>query len=130
MPIRVTAGLIRKDGRMLIARRAPGDRLAGKWELPGGKIEPGEMAEDCLARELHEEFEIVVRVGRPLGSNVHAYDDKTVELLFFDVEYVSGELTLHAHDSAAWVAVGELSAYEFAPADIPFVRKLQASGKL
>lgn len=122
--IRVTAGVIRRGNEILIARRGPGDALAGKWELPGGKIERGETAEACLARELEEEFDIDVKVGRKLGSNLHHYPGKSVELLFFEVKYLGGTLQLHAHDKAEWVAPGALGNYEFAPADVPFVRRL------
>ena len=122
--IHVTAGVIRKDDRVLIARRPPGDALEGLWEFPGGKIEKGESSETCLARELHEELGIVVRVGRHLGSNTHAYPDKTVELLFFEVALVEGTPHPHEHDCMAWVTIPELSQYTFAPADVPFVEEL------
>jgi 8-oxo-dGTP diphosphatase len=123
-PIRVTAGVIRRRGKILIARRGAGDALAGKWELPGGKIEPRETAAQCLARELKEEFDIDVRVGRKLGSNAHEYPDRIIELIFLEAEYLSGALKLHAHDKAVWVVQANLGRYDFAPADAPFVARL------
>lgn len=59
----VTAAVIEKDGRVLIAQRKTGDALAGKWEFPGGKLEPGETPEACLRRELREEFGVETEIG-------------------------------------------------------------------
>ena len=123
--IAVTAGVIRRNGTILLTRRPPGGRQAGLWEFPGGKIEPGEEAEACLARELHEELGILVRVGQFLHATTHAYAHARIRLLFFEVEYDGSELTLHEHDASAWVAPADLLSYPLAPADIPFARWLQ-----
>jgi mutator protein MutT len=66
----VTAAVLEKDGRIIIAQRKSKDHLAGKWEFPGGKIEPGETPEECLARELNEEFNITVREMNVKHSNL------------------------------------------------------------
>lgn len=66
--IKVTAAILENDGRILIAQRKSSDHLSGKWEFPGGKIEHGETPEECLARELKEEFDIYVTIGDFLGS--------------------------------------------------------------
>ena len=110
----------------LIARRGPGDRLAGMWEFPGGKIEPGESPERCLQRELLEELGIDVRVGRLLAETIHDYPDRTVQLLFYEAVPMRGELRAREHDATAWVSPAEMARYDFAPADRPFVRDLQA----
>ena len=72
--ISVTAAILVRDGKILIAQRKSSDHLAGKWEFPGGKIEYGETPEDCLKRELHEEFGIDTRIGVFLAESVYHYD--------------------------------------------------------
>jgi len=131
--ILVTAAIIERDGRVLIARRREGDHLAGKWEFPGGKVEPGETPEGCLARELEEEFGVRTRVGEFVVSSVHDYGDKKIELLAYRVEAPApaareastGEWRLHAHDRIEWVTPEEMNGYDFAQADLPIVARLQ-----
>lgn len=127
-PLRVTAALIADSaGRILVARRAPGRHLEGLWEFPGGKIEPGEEPEACLARELVEELGITCTIGRFRASCVHAYDRVTIELLAYDAVWVSGELTLKDHDAIEWAHPPRLLEIELAPADVPIARAVQAS---
>ena len=102
----VTFAIIEKDGKILIARRAAVQRLAGKWEFPGGKVEIGESPEECLKRELEEEFGIQAEVGEFITSNKHHYDHISIELLTFRVKYISGEFTLSDHDTIEWVNPG------------------------
>ncbi len=123
--VRVTAAVLEKDGRIIIARRGAGDPLADKWELPGGKVEEGESPELCLARELREEFNLTVTVGECLGTSTYRYDHAAIELLVYRAAWVSGEPTALVHAEFRWAAPAELKHYEFAPADIPFVRKLE-----
>ena len=123
-PIKVTAAILEKDGRIIIAQRKSKDHLAGKWEFPGGKIEPGETPEECLARELKEEFNIEVSVGDFLGSNIHHYDHISIELMAFRTIWVGGEINSTDHKDYKWVTIDELDQFDFAPADRPFVDKL------
>jgi 8-oxo-dGTP diphosphatase len=123
-PIKVTAAIIMNNGKLFIARRPAGDKLAGKWEFPGGKIENDETAEACLAREIKEEFDIDVEVAEFLGSSVYHYPDISVELLAFRTTLVSGTITMKAHEDCQWVSLQDLDQYDFAPADVPFVKKL------
>ena len=123
--VRVTAAVLEKDGRIFIARRGAGDPLAGKWELPGGKVEKGESPEQCLARELREEFNLSVVVGECLGTSTYRYDHTAIELLVYRVTWVRGTPTALVHAEFRWAAPGELKRYAFAPADIPFVTKLE-----
>jgi len=120
-PLQVTAGVLRRGGALLIARRGPGDALAGQWEFPGGKIEPGETPEACLVRELREELGVETRVVRFLTRTTHSDFHRTVELLFYEVELVRGAPRPLCHDAIAWVAPAEMAGYDFAPADRPFV---------
>lgn len=128
--IEVTAAVIKKGDTVLITQRSFDDvDLPGLWEFPGGKIEVGETAESCLKRELKEELGIDVTVGRELDVIEYQYPDKLVRLLFYEVEYTGGEIILNAHADAVWVHVKKLLEYEFAPADITFVKKLVRSGR-
>ncbi|MDP7421017.1 MAG: (deoxy)nucleoside triphosphate pyrophosphohydrolase [bacterium] len=120
----VTAAIITQGDKILIARRRDGGRLGGFWEFPGGKIEPGETPEECLARELREEFEITVRVGYFVASSIYDYGDFTIELLGYETEYVSGTFKLNDHSEIRWVTAVELLDFELAPADIPIAKRL------
>lgn len=123
--IKVTAAIIIKDHKLLIGRRKPGGHASGKWELPGGKMQKGETPEECLARELFEEFSITVKVGAFFGSSPYAYPFLKIELLAYRVEHVSGEFALSDHEKIAWVGNAELDDYDFALADRPLVEKIR-----
>ena len=123
---RVTAAIMVNDGMLLIAKRKPTARLPNLWELPGGKIEPNETPEECLKRELKEEFEINVTVAEHLGSNIHAYDFGTIELIAYRTNWEDGDLILKDHEEIRWVFTHELDQFDFAPADKAFVKKLRS----
>jgi 8-oxo-dGTP diphosphatase len=123
-PVKVTAAIMAKDGRIIIAQRKSSDHLSGKWEFPGGKIEPGETPEVCLARELKEEFDIDVAIGEFLGSNVHHYGHVSIELMAYQASWVAGAITMNDHKAYRWVTIDQLTEFDFAPADIPFVERL------
>lgn len=123
--IRVTAAIIEKDGQFLIARKRVG-ALAGMWEFPGGKIEPGESPEECLQREIREEFGIEITVGSHLATSRYTYPHIAIELIGYHTTYQSGEIILTDHDRIAWVTPAEMKNYTFAPADLPIVSALQA----
>lgn len=120
----VTAGIIYDRDRILIARRAPAKHLGGYWEFPGGKVEEGESEPACLQRELEEELGIVVRVGDFFMENVHRYGEKQIILRAYFCEHLSGDITLNDHDCVLWIEKENFHAYEFAPADIPFIEAL------
>lgn len=123
MKIIVVAALIKKDGKVLIAKRATGDQnVLGKWEFPGGKVEQGESEKDAIEREIWEEFDIRVKAQRYLVNNVCEYPTKIVDLRLYSCKYLSGEYNLHAHSEYKWVTIEELSNYDFALADIPLVK--------
>ena len=85
----VTAAVIEHDGRLLVTRRPPGAHLEGYWEFPGGKCDPGETHETCLARELREELGVSAVIGAEILSVTHAYPDRVVELHFFQCSLTS-----------------------------------------
>ncbi len=112
-------------GRILLARRTEGRDLAGCWEFPGGKREPGESPEDALVRELHEELGIEARVGDPVISVPQQYPDKR---LCLDVRHVAnwtGTPRGHEGQALAWVAPDKLMRYDMPPADRPVVAALR-----
>ena len=123
--VTVTAAVLERDGRIIIAQRKGSDPLAGKWEFPGGKIEPGETPEQCLQRELNEEFDIDVSIGERLGANVHRYPHISIELIAFRASWIGGTIRMNDHKAYRWVTIDQLGGYDFAPADIPFVDMLR-----
>lgn len=124
--IEVAAGLIFREGRLLIAQRRPGDHLGGAWEFPGGKREQGESFEGCLARELHEELGVQVEVGKMVESVEHNYPGKQVHLRFFLCRLVEGEPQPRGCAAVAWISPEELTRYDFPPADARLLDQLRA----
>ena len=121
----VTAAVIWKDSRVLLARRPAGKRMAGCWEFPGGKLEPRETPAEGLKRELKEELGIDAVVGAELCRVSHEYDFGRVELIALEVFSFEGELKAAEHDELAWAAPKELDTYKLAPADLPIARLLR-----
>lgn len=123
-PRKVTAAVIEKEGKILIARRRRGSHLEGKWEFPGGKMEPGETPEECLRRELREEFGVEAEVGEFICSSPYDYGHIFIELLAYRVKRVEGGFSLNSHAEIRWVDKKELSAFDLAEADRPIVDAL------
>lgn len=121
----VTAAVIEREGRYLVARRLEGTHLAGCWEFPGGKCEPGEEAADCLAREIREELDVAVRVGVEMLRTTHAYPERTVELRFFRCK-LAGDPKPMLGQQFRWVRRQELWSLEFPPADRELIDLLMA----
>jgi 8-oxo-dGTP diphosphatase len=117
----VTAAVIEKDGKVLIAQRKAGDALAGKWEFPGGKLEPGETPQVCLARELREEFEVETEIGAFICSSKFEYKHLPIELLVYRAKHLSGDFKLNDHSRIEWVRPADLLNYDLSSADIPVV---------
>jgi mutator protein MutT len=122
--IDVVIGLVTRDGKVLICQRRQQDPLGGYWEFPGGKQEPGESREQCLARELSEELAIRVRVIEPLPSVTFDYADVRVHLHPLFCEHVEGDPQPLAAQRLTWAAAEELHAYRFPPANDPLLRWL------
>jgi len=113
---------------VLLARRRPERRHAGKWELPGGKVEAGEGPEACLARELREELGLAVEVGAHVIDNTHDYGPGlgAVVLMAYEARIVGGAFAPTDHDALAWVEPEDLLRFDLADADVPIARALGA----
>ena len=123
--VEVVAGVITDArGRILLARRTEGRDLAGRWEFPGGKREPGESAEAALARELREELGIEVDIGEPLIAVPQRYPHKRLRLDVRHIRAWRGSARGHEGQALAWVPRERLPAYPMPPADIPVVAAL------
>lgn len=126
----VVAGLITDGaGRVLITQRPPGGSLAGFWELPGGKIEPGEGPAEALVRELREEIGCDVHVGLIWDVLFHRYPDFDLLMLVFHCRVIDQQ-SPHCREVAdlAWCKPDQISGYELLPADQPLVDRLVREG--
>jgi A/G-specific adenine glycosylase len=118
------AGVLRRDGRVLIAKRPPNKLLGGLWEFPGGKAEPGESIDAALRRELREELGVEVEVADHLGSYRHAYTHFRVTLYAFECILRSGRPRALEHPALRWVAPRELAAFPMGKIDRQIARRL------
>ena len=115
--------LIDADGRVLLAQRPPGKSMAGLWEFPGGKVEPGETPEAALIRELHEELGIETWASclAPLTFASHAYPDFHLLMPLFACRRWQGMATPREGQALKWVRPGDLRSYPMPPADLPLI---------
>jgi len=121
--ITVVAALIKKDNKVLIAKRATGDEnVFGKWEFPGGKVEKNESEEHAIEREIKEEFEMDIKAKSFIINNICEYPKKTVDLRLYECEYIKGDFKLHDHSDYSWVDIERLLEYDLALADIPLAK--------
>lgn len=116
-PIQVAAGVIWRDGRVLICRRGEGKARAGLWEFPGGKLEPGENAEQALVREIREELGCTVRPLSRLCAGDYIYDDVSVHIIAVEAEIIEGEPAPVEHSELSFVLPEELSSFALCTAD-------------
>ena len=125
--IEVAAGLVFRDGKLLITQRFADAHLGGLWEFPGGKREGSESFEECLKRELLEELGIEVAVGELMESLTHAYPEKTVHLRFFRCTWVKHEPQALGCSAFEWVSPADLGQYRFPAADAWLLQQLQGT---
>lgn len=126
MVLVVACALIDPDGRVLIAQRPEGKALAGLWEFPGGKLEPGERPEAALIRELHEELGISVKEAclAPLTFASHAYEDFHLLMPLYICRRWEGLAISKEGQNLAWVRPNKLRDYPMPAADIPLIPHL------
>jgi len=122
----VACALVDADDRVLIAKRPQGKAMAGLWEFPGGKVEPGETPETALIRELKEELAIDVTHAclAPFTFASHDYDDFHLLMPLYVCRRWEGLVTALEHEELAWVRPNRMSGYAMPPADAPLVAML------
>lgn len=126
--ITVTAGIISYENRILVAQRRRDKSLGLLWEFPGGKIEPGETPQECLAREIKEEFDISIDVTDFFMEHLHHYDTFDLQMYVYKATWNGqGEIHICDHEQYKWANIDELDQYQFAGADLPVVQKLKTS---
>jgi mutator protein MutT len=128
--IEVAAGLVFRNGMLLLTQRPAGGHLAGLWEFPGGKRDPHETFEECLHRELREELGIEVEVGELIEAITHAYPERTVHLRFFRCRWLRHEPQPLGCPAFVWVRREDLARYEFPAADARLLDKLRSASDL
>jgi mutator protein MutT len=121
--VTVVAAVVERDATFLVTRRLEGTHLAGLWEFPGGKCDPGETHDDCLAREMHEELAVGVRVGAKILTSSHDYPEKSVTLHFYRCELL-GEPMPQLGQQMRWVRREDLRALDLPAADAELIRLL------
>ena len=122
--IAVVAGVVRREGRVLLCQRPEGKRFGLLWEFPGGKVEPGESPEAALERELREELAVQTRTGRVLDAlRLDGREGGDLLLLFYESEIVGGEPQTVECRALDWVLPKDVSTYDLAPADRLFWRR-------
>ena len=128
--IRVVAAVIKAtneegDSRIFATQRGYGD-FKGGWEFPGGKIEAGETPQEALVREIREELETEIAVGKLIDTIEYDYPTFHLSMDCFWAEIVSGNLALKEHEAAKWLTRDELNSVEWLPADVTLVEKVRA----
>ncbi|HZK80906.1 MAG TPA: 8-oxo-dGTP diphosphatase MutT [Humisphaera sp.] len=124
--IDVAIAIIHRSGKVLICQRRKNDTFADLWEFPGGKVEAGETPEQCLAREIHEELGISVRIDNCFPTIAHDYPQLTVHLFPFLCTIQSGEPRPLASQRLQWVAVNDLSDFPFPAANAALLQDVVA----
>lgn len=124
----VAAALIDGDGRVLVQQRPPGKPMAGLWEFPGGKVEPGEVPEVALVRELAEELGVTLDPADlvPTVFASEALGERHLLLLLFTAREWRGSPVAHHATDLRWVTIDEMRGLEMPPADIPLIGLLEA----
>ncbi len=127
--IHVVAGLIVREGRLLVCQRRPSSSSPLKWEFPGGKVEQGELGADALRRELREELGIDIDDAVEIFRHKHTYPGGSeIFLTFYRVLGYGGEVKNLVFQDISWVKVRALPELDFLEGDLPLIRKL-ASGE-
>ncbi|MBN2405985.1 MAG: NUDIX domain-containing protein [Coriobacteriia bacterium] len=119
----VAAAVVVDHGRLLLARRPAFDPLAGCWELPGGKAEPGEDLRECLVREIAEELGVAAHVGDVVVRTIYHYEHGSFDIVGLETRLLSPPKALF-HDRLEWAPWSELASYSLAPADVDLIAQL------
>jgi 8-oxo-dGTP diphosphatase len=123
--MRVVAAAVVRSGRVMVLRRGPGQRMAGGWEFPGGKVEKGESDAAALEREMLEELGMRGAAGALVAENAHKYPFGSIWLRLYLFDWQAGDAALSVHDRMDWVRPDALDAVDFLPADRPLANALK-----
>lgn len=126
--INVVAAVIKEGDKIFAAQRGYGE-FEGWWEFPGGKIEPGEGPEEALRREIREELDVDVEVGRHLATVDYDYPEFHLHMRCYLCRIAGGELLLKEAEDARWLAPGELRGVKWLPADAAVIESLESASK-
>ena len=121
--IRVVAAVIKDEDKIFATQRGYGD-LKGGWEFPGGKIEEGETPKEALKREIMEELDTEIKVGKLIDTIEYDYPAFHLSMDCFWCEIVKGELVLKEHEAARWLTREQLGEVEWLPADVTLIEKV------
>ena len=122
--VRVVAAVIRKDNKIFATQRGYGEFKDG-WEFPGGKIEEGETPEQALAREIREELNTEIQVGKLIDTIEYDYPKFHLSMDCFWCEIMQGGLELKEHEAARWLSKEELYSVDWLPADVGVVERVE-----
>ena len=122
--IEVVAAIIVHEGKVFATQRGYGD-FKGGWEFPGGKIEPGETPQEALKREILEELDTEISVGKLIDTIEYEYPNFHLSMECFLSEVISGELVLKEHEAARWLTKGQLNEVKWLPADVTLIEKIR-----
>ncbi len=125
----VCAGILLKGKKILLGKRKSRDRFGGKWEFPGGKLEEGELPEDCIIREIKEELNLDIKNFRYFKSYIYRFKNVNLVIHSFFISEFFGELKNLEHDSLVWVFLDEIFSYDLLDGDKLLVEYLLKSRK-
>ena len=121
----VVASVFIKDNRVFCAQRKDAGETAKKWEFPGGKIEAGETHQQALVREISEELSTKISVGNFITTVNHQYNTFAITMHAYQCTILEGTLTLSEHLDSRWLSQEELDHVDWAPADLPIVKRVR-----
>lgn len=121
--------IIREDGKVLVTQRSQTMTLPLKMEFPGGKVEPGELPQTCLIREIQEELALDIEIISEMPPNQHSYPGARINLIPFVCHILAGTIILSEHAAYAWLEAAELNDLDWAEADIPVFQHYLSSLK-
>jgi len=125
-PLHVVGAAITRGHQCLIAQRGPHGSVAGKWEFPGGKVEPGESPTTALAREIAEELNLQITVGPFLARGTATIAPRLISLDIYAATITSGTISLREHAQFVWATADELANFDWAEADVPCLAAVAA----
>ena len=125
-PLKVVAAVFRQQHKYLACRRKPALSNGGLWEFPGGKQRTDESPAEALIREIQEELSVAPVIGKSLGTSIHHYPGKSIELHCMFVSQWQGEFIPVDHDKLAWFSLDELVKLTMSDADVPFIARIES----